>query len=70
MPQPNASRQGLRDDEIELDISRLFIPLLTVILCACWYGLISYRQLFNTTSTAILVIVTAAYAFMVYVMLG
>lgn len=70
MPQPNASQQGLRDDEIELDISRLFIPLLTFILCGCWYGLISYRQLFNTTSTAILVIVTAAYAFMVYVMLG
>lgn len=67
IPHQNSTSQH-GDDEIELDISRLFIPLLAVILCACWYGLLSYRSLFNTSSTAILFVITAAYTFMVYVM--
>lgn len=66
-PQHN-SPLGQEDEDIEIDMSRLFIPVLTLILCGCWYGLMTYRQLFDTTSTAILVIITGAYAFMIFVM--
>lgn len=57
-------------DESDIDMGQIFLPLLMLILCVCWYGLITYRNIFSTMSTAILVVLTAAYALVVYAMMG
>ena len=56
--------------ETDLDISRLFLPLLAVILIVSWYGMLYHRHLFSVTSIVILVVVTVAYGLLVHVMLS
>ncbi|EDO43569.1 predicted protein [Nematostella vectensis] len=58
------------DAEVELDVSRLFVPLIIIMLFVCWYGLIYYRQLFDSTSIFLLFVITAAFGFQVFVMFG
>lgn len=64
---PNEQSAGQNEEE-DLDISKLFLPLLAVILIMSWFGLFYYRHLFSATSIIILVFVTLAYGFLVHVM--
>ena len=64
---PN-EQSGRQNEEEDLDISKLFLPLLAVILIMCWFGMFYYRHLFSATSIIILVFVTLAYGFLVHVM--
>lgn len=67
--QPRQQHQG-QSEEGDLDLSRLFLPLITIILCIAWLGVANYSHLFTAMSTAILTIVTGAYAFMLYAMIS
>jgi hypothetical protein len=53
--------------EEDLDLSRLLIPLLTIALIMAWYGLISYKHIFTSSSIAILMFLTSLYVILVYV---
>ncbi|KAJ7390023.1 transmembrane and ubiquitin-like [Desmophyllum pertusum] len=64
-PNEQSTRQNQEED---LDISKLFLPLLAVILVVCWYGFFCYRHLFSATSIIILVFMTLAYGVLVHVM--
>ena len=64
---PN-EQSGRANEEEDLDISKLFLPLLAVILIMSWFGMFYYRHLFSATSVIILVFVTLAYGFLVHVM--
>ena len=66
-PNEQSSRQN---EEEDLDISKLFLPLLAVILIMSWFGMFYYRHLFSATSIIILVFVTLAYGFLVHVMIS
>ena len=70
-PRRDPNEQSARQNEEEdLDISKLFLPLLAVILVICWYGLCYYRHLFSATSIIILVFATLAYGALVHVMMS
>lgn len=64
-PNEQSARQN---EEEDLDISKLFLPLLAIILIISWIGLFYYRHLFGATSIIILVFVTLAYGVLVHVM--
>ena len=66
---PN-EQSGRQNEEEDLDISKLFLPLLAVILIMSWFGMFYYRHLFSATSIIILVFVTLAYGFLVHVMIS
>jgi len=59
---------GGGDDVIiqELDLSRLVFPLVAVILSCIWYFRVQYRQLFNATSSAALLLLTGIFFFAVF----
>ena len=68
-PRRSPNEQSARQNEEEdLDISKLFLPLLALILIISWFGLFYYRHLFSATSIIILVFVTLAYGVLVHVM--
>lgn len=68
-PRRSPNEQSARQNEEEdLDISKLFLPLLAVILIIGWFGLFYYRHLFSATSIIILVFATLAYGVLVHVM--
>lgn len=68
-PRRSPSEQSAgQNEEEDLDISKLFLPLLAVILIISWFGLFYYRHLFSATSIIILVFVTLAYGVLVHVM--
>ena len=63
-------QSGGPDDEgliFSVDLSKLFVPLLAVILIFCWYGLVYYRHLFSAASVIILVFMTLGFGFLVHV---
>jgi len=46
--------------EADLDLSKLFLPILAIVLVLCWYGFFYYRHLFSAASIIILVFMTLA----------
>ena len=65
-PEQTAPAATDRQEE-DLDLSRFFIPLLTVALIMAWYGLISYKHIFTGSSIAILMFLTSLYVILIYV---
>ena len=61
-------RVGAADDIIiqELDLSRMVFPLVAIILSCVWYFRVQYRQLFNATSSAALLLLTGIFFFFVF----
>lgn len=54
--------------EADLDISKLFLPMLAIVLLFCWYGFFYYRHLFSAASVIILVFMTIAFGVLAYIM--
>lgn len=54
--------------EADLDISKLFLPMLAMVLLFCWYGFFYYRHLFSAASVIILVFMTIAFGVLAYIM--
>jgi len=48
-------------EEADLDLSKLFLPILAIVLVLCWYGFFYYRHLFSAASIIILVFMTLAF---------
>ena len=70
-PRRDANEQSAGNNEEEdLDVSKLFLPLVAVILICCWYGFFYHRDLFNASSIVILVFATIAYGALVHVMMS
>ena len=65
-PEQASSAEPENQDE-DLDVSQLLIPLLTVGLIMAWYALISYKHIFTGSSIAILMFLTSLYIILVYV---
>ena len=63
-----AQHQQVFTDEGDLDLSRMLVPLVTTILGFGWFGAVYYSHLFSAISTAILIIVTTLYAFLLFAM--
>ena len=61
--QPTAQSQ-----EADLDLSKLFLPILAIILMLCWYGFFYYRHLFSAASVIILVFMTLAFGVLAHAM--
>lgn len=53
--------------EADLDLSKLFLPILAIILTLCWYGFFYYRHLFSAASVIILVFMTFAFGVLAHV---
>lgn len=54
--------------EADLDMSKLFLPMLAIVLLFCWYGFFYYRHLFSAASVIILVFMTIAFGVLAYIM--
>lgn len=54
--------------ETDLDVSKLFLPLLAIILVLCWFGFFYYRHLFSAASVIILVFMTIAFGVLAHIM--
>lgn len=66
----SGEHSGRQDDEgliFSMDPSKLFVPILAFILILFWYGLFNYRHLFSAASVIILIFMTLAFGFLVYV---
>lgn len=66
----SGEHSGRQDEEgliFSMDPSKLFLPILAIILILCWYGLFNYRHLFSAASVIILIFMTLAFGFLVYV---
>lgn len=54
--------------EADLDVSKLFLPMLAIVLLFCWYGFVYYRHLFSAASVIILVFMTIAFGVLAHIM--
>lgn len=54
--------------EADLDLSKLFLPILAVIIVLLWYGFFYHRHLFSAASVIILVFMTIAFGVLAHVM--
>ncbi|XP_074622937.1 transmembrane and ubiquitin-like domain-containing protein 1 isoform X2 [Acropora palmata] len=61
-------RSSTTTQEADLDISKLFLPMLAIVLLFCWYGFFYYRHLFSAASVIILVFMTIAFGVLAYIM--
>lgn len=54
--------------EADLDLSKLFLPILAIILTLCWYAFFCYRHIFSAASIIILVCMTLAFGVLAHAM--
>ena len=54
--------------EADLDLSKLFLPILAIILTLCWYAFFCYSHLFSAASIIILVCMTLAFGVLAHAM--
>lgn len=64
----DSGHSTMPSQEADLDLSKLFLPILAVVLALCWYGFFYYRHLFSAASIIILVIMTLAFGVLTHVM--